>query len=604
VAISDPTVKRVILRFEVQADKAEDDLDKLKKKSKEATGGLFSDLKGVNEGINTSIKKLGELGLAFEGMSTILEFARDAIREWGQDLRLEASTAGIAIDKLSDALHGMVEEDTLREFAAKTAGGALKLTQTQMEKVSEAALALTSRGYTLTESLRQLEDAAVSGRTRGLHALGIDVEEGASKFETAKNMMAALDKVIVETGPHIDTQADKVDRLAAKWSDAVKEAKNYAAAAAGAVVDDPLGVLGKIGSFFTGQGGSTGFDIQEWAKANPQNPFDVGLKAYRQRVQFDKNQHAFAQGIASGRQTGEDLRVIDMPEDVVSRSDAEKKAMAKAAAENAARAILRSAIASVDRNLPNAGADQRELANFFGRGTIGGSTIEDVGLGQAADTGVYNEYGALQSDPQGMLDRLYKSRGLGGIGRSLGEGARRQSVMQKMFGSVDEINGYTVAFQALSGAVTSSLQAWISGSMSAGEAIKRGIGQALAGVASQMAIEGLKHGAFAIGSAAFGDFAGSARHAAAAAAFGAGAIAAAAAARKLGSNAATDQKSAGASAGGASVGGGYQNGGGSRTVVYAGGMWGAMGDSARMQQIYMERAVGEAFVKNSLGAAR
>jgi hypothetical protein len=109
-----------------------------------------------------------------------------------------------------------------------------------------------------------------------------------------------------------------------------------------------------------------------------------------------------------------------------------------------------------------------------------------------------------------------------------------KTMLESMFGPVDEINAYATAFNTLTTATQSAMQAWISGSESLGAAIKKGLAAALGGLATSLAVESLKHGAYALGSLAFGDIRGAGQHGAAAAAFGAGAVAAAAAAKQLG----------------------------------------------------------------------
>lgn len=597
MAIGDIT-RRVVTKFEADTSDLSRGLDKLKEKTEQTSKGALGwaktfgeGLKSVNEGINLGVKKLGELGLAFEGARKIIDFAKDSLREWGKDLRLEATTAGINIDRLSESLHGLVEEDTLREFAAKAANGALKLSQQQLEQMSEAALALTSRGYDLTESLHKLEDAAVTGRMRGLHELGIEVEEGASKFETMRNMTAELGRVIREVGPHIDNQADKVDQLAAKWADAWKNVKNYSAAAMGSLMESDAWSLGaKFGAAVLG-GDLTG------GVAGAIPGLDGGLVSRLLQESHEKFNALKLQNYRAGTADRalaalRESQLIEMPDLNVGRSEAERRKMAEEAARNAARSTLRGAIRS-GGNLQSVGGRDREMANFF----------TDYSLGTAADTTMYNEYGVPQGEQQ-LLEQVTGQQNTRDWMSRIGEINRRQGVLTSMFGSVDEINGFAVAFNSLGTAVNSAMSAWISGSMTAGQAIKKGIGDALGGVASQMAIESLKHGAFAIGNLAFGNAAGAATHAAAAAAFGAGAIAAAAAARQLGGNVGAQAKVGGGGAGayaGGSYGGSSQGASGSRTIVYVGGAW--SNDSARMQQLQIEKAVGEAF-KNSLGANR
>lgn len=115
--------------------------------------------------------------------------------------------------------------------------------------------------------------------------------------------------------------------------------------------------------------------------------------------------------------------------------------------------------------------------------------------------------------------------------------ARNASFLESTFGTVDEFNVYAAAFDSLTGAVGSALGAWIDGSMSASKAFKAFIAEAVKGIAIQMAIEAIKHGAYAIGSLAMGNFAGAALHGKAAAGFAAGAVAASVAAKGLASGA-------------------------------------------------------------------
>jgi hypothetical protein len=194
-------------------------------------------------------------------------------------------------------------------------------------------------------------------------------------------------------------------------------------------------------------------------------------------------------------------------------------------------------------------------------------------------------------------------------------GRRNESYLETLFGPIDEFSAYGTAFGALTTATQTAMAAWISGSMSLGTAVKKGIGEALAGVASQMAIESLKHGAFALGSLAFFDFGGAAKHGAAAAGFGAGAVAAAAAARKLGgsvnadiaaqrdsASAAKDEERAARSSGGGSSGG--SSSGGTERIIERVVVLGEhfYTESARMKQLdskrFTEAAFGTSYVEH------
>ncbi len=183
---------------------------------------------------------------------------------------------------------------------------------------------------------------------------------------------------------------------------------------------------------------------------------------------------------------------------------------------------------------------------------------------------------------------------------------RTQSFLEQTLGPIDEFNVYAEAFNMLGGAVSSALNAWVTGSMSAGEAFKKFISEALAGLSSQMAIEALKHAAYAIGSAAFGDVKGAATHSAAAVAFGAGAAAAAVAAKALGGggSAAPTGAGAGASASGGGAAGGGSSGQPTQTVtnyIIVGDSWSE--DSPRVRQQNAERVVELGMQRTTAGRA-
>lgn len=230
--------------------------------------------------------------------------------------------------------------------------------------------------------------------------------------------------------------------------------------------------------------------------------------------------------------------------------------------------------------------------DWYGKTTSPGSAASMNAQGFAID-----EQKLLEQITAGMdlrsVDEQYRSF----------NAQQSNSKLEQMFGPIDEFNAYQEAFNMLGGAVTSAMDAWIDGSMSAGEAVKKFIGQALKALASQMAIESLKHGAYALGSLAFGDVRGAGQHAAAAAAFGVGAAAAAVAAKSMGGGAAPT--SAGASAGGSAGGGSSfagtaQQGTGERIIVVMGDSFSR--SSPRMQQLDAERTVDLAFGGNGVAS--
>jgi hypothetical protein len=229
------------------------------------------------------------------------------------------------------------------------------------------------------------------------------------------------------------------------------------------------------------------------------------------------------------------------------------------------------------------------------RAGYGGANSYGSGKGLVGATA--NEYGGLSTIKLGNIRPFDDSANLYKASAS----RRNDSYLEQTFGKIEEFHAYKTAFDTLGGAVSASLTAWIDGSESAGKAFKHFVADALKALASQMLIEALKHGAYALGSLAFGDPAGAAKHGAAAAAFGAGAVAAAVAARALGTTAgdANGAKGAGASGGGGGSGGDKpkgSDGGSSRPIVII--ATSTLDETDRMRQSRLQKAI-----DNAMGAS-
>lgn len=191
------------------------------------------------------------------------------------------------------------------------------------------------------------------------------------------------------------------------------------------------------------------------------------------------------------------------------------------------------------------------------------------------------------------------SRGLMSPYAAIGSGiaGAQESQLSQMFGPLSEFNAYATAFDTLSGAIGSALSAWIDGSMSAGKAFKAFIAEAVKGLAVQMTIEALKHGAYAIGNLAMGNFAGAAMHGKAAAGFAAGALVASVAAKGLHSGGSAPAVGGGYSAPNTATASAAQGGGTQAIIVYGDSF--AEGRSPHDRQIEASRLVNRA-----LGASK
>jgi hypothetical protein len=103
---------------------------------------------------------------------------------------------------------------------------------------------------------------------------------------------------------------------------------------------------------------------------------------------------------------------------------------------------------------------------------------------------------------------------------------QQQSVLEGIFGPVEEFDLYTTAWQGLESVVSAGFSAWIDGSKSVGTAMKEALHGFAKNLAGEALLQALRHGAYALGSLAFGDMKGAAAHGISAAKWGAVAVAA------------------------------------------------------------------------------
>jgi hypothetical protein len=511
-------VSRVLVEMKGDTSDLKAKIKELSGIEKERAKQLLADIEKTNKGWGSAVAALGSVGLAMDTVGKFTDFARSSLKAYGDHMRLTTATAGINIDVLSEAFSGLVSQHDLLTFAAQTSTGVLALNQGQMETLGQAAVALRARGFDLEESLKKLTDAAVKGKVGGLDDLGLSIKEGASRAETLRNMMRELNKVIAESGSTTANTADDIQRASVQWDNMGASIKR-ASAEMFVSID-----LMKSAQALNDKG---------WADFRAMFPDDNWYKA----------QANFAKGMNKGRKKVEDSEVIEMPDmdlggDVRSLQEKRKAAAAKRREEAKKVASARS-------------KDWTDLLV---------TQLEEDAPGQFGDYSALGAGGPSSDDLQRAFDDMVeKNSALNAKGYGDSATRRNESKLAETFGELEEFNAYAMAFEMLGGAVSSAMNAWIDGSMSAGQAVKKFLADALKGLASQMAVEALKHGAYAIGSLAFGDVRGAGQHAAAAAAFGGAAAAAAVAAKSLGGGG--GQASGGGSGGGGGGGSGGSPGG-------------------------------------------
>ncbi len=158
------------------------------------------------------------------------------------------------------------------------------------------------------------------------------------------------------------------------------------------------------------------------------------------------------------------------------------------------------------------------------------SLLEIKAQQETAERGMtsHTDFSQAQSSDFAMPDL----KGLSGAGSDSFGKDQHNAFLERTFGKVEEFDIYKTAFTELTGAVSSSFDAWLSGSMSAGQAVKKFLADSLKALAVQGAVESLKWIATGVGhlanpltaAMAPGDFLAAAKWGLVAVAAGAGAV--------------------------------------------------------------------------------
>jgi hypothetical protein len=548
---------RVITTFKADVSDMKQGLKELQGEEKKLAQTQLAAANERNKGYDEWVARLGNVNQALELAGKAVAFGKEAFKAYSDDLRLRSAAGAVDIGKLSQASLGLRTEHELLAFAAKASNGVIKASQQDMEVAEKAMIALTRAGFDQTEVTNKITKAMTTAKTEGLEELGLSLKAGKTPLESYTNLMAALGQKASGVKEGTLTAAEGVDQMGATMTnsiDKMKIALGELVASLAPLLNMLARGVGLIADVVASASG--GVDVKG-AFADP--------KGYIDRINKLKDSPGgFAALMAASRGDYDGAQKI---------LDDQKAIMGSGGAAGSGDVF--------GASLPAGGLDQGTLATWLEKnGAKKGKPVDPMqygmwggmgaayGAGDSVDAVVERLTAAITGGGNGLIGAYSKGSAtanteggaqlsdfaisLGAVNQKMQEGgwldrhAKQQSFLASTFGELSEFNAYSEAFGMLTGAVTAGMDAWIDGADSMGDAIKRTVADALKALAGQMAIEALKHGAYAIGSLAFGDFAGASAHGVAAAEFGAVAIAAGVGAKAIGTSAgvANDQRRA------------------------------------------------------------
>ncbi len=607
MGLSDTVSQLILVRGDTSSARAE--MQKLRGVEKQAARDRLTEIEAHNKGIDAQIAKWSKFAVGVGAAVGAFKLAQASAKAYLEDVRLEAAAAGVSLDRLNKSTRNLVENDTLLALAGKAQHGVWKLNAAEIETVAKGTDVLAKRmGLELQPSIEKVTEAISKGQVRALKEFGIEAKDKAS-------VLAAFTAAAKDAGKGGTSAAEKWTQANKKLADVIDDLKGKFGefvVAMGPLLSafaDLLGYITQIASKMGDIGGGAGGLL----KNIPGFGFSGGVGSdIRANIAMLEARQANGgrRLIASG---GGATPVYGPPGSAAGASSViQVLNILSAAGEWAENQKARG---GPGRSFASPGDPAAAFATLGGGAGLLGGAIGGAFQNQALASGnrriaeqnatMVEQNATMASsqtaDAQGRLAALDETNArIEQFTAQLEQAQRieemvkqrRQSMLESIFGPVDQFNAYAAGFQILQSAAASAFDAWITGSQSLGQAIKKAIAEDLRSMAIQMLMESLKHLAYAAGAFAFGDFRGAGAHLKSAALFGAGAAAAGLAAKSMGAG---QGMSAGGGAPSGTSAGGYIGGSGggggdrtSNTVIYV------TGDAYRMSQAEREHRISDA----------
>lgn len=580
-------IATTIMQFRADTSQARAEIKALQGAEKAAAEETVKSIEKRNAGYESLAKGITKVNAVLGIANEVLRVGGEAFKAYEENQRLSIAAANVSIGALRSSSQGLRTDLDLLKLAAAGNAATFKSTQSQLENAAAAMVAFERAGFDAAQSTEKVREAILNGNIGPLKALGVNLDMAKTKQEQFAQLQTVLAQKAREAGDAHAGAGEAFKRASVEYDNAMRSIKialgelvaglapliSALAKVAGLVADVVSAAGSAVGSIHAGM--SITDDLKKMIKGYI-TPEMAALIAGRE----DAYRARSAEGTA---RFNSDREADDAPRGYGRQSQALQEYGRR-------QRRMRGRKSGGGGEYYFGGVDNQDYvapgSQYYGsvenRTDTAGRPI-----GFSTDLGGGSFGGGLADAP---------GAGFGGSADALAKLAAEfnhvgtQSMLSKAFGPISEFDAYAKAFSTLTGSLEAGFSAWIDGSMSAGAAIKKFFADSIKAMASEMFAKAIQHGAYALGSLAFGDMKGAATHGLAAAKFGAGAVAIGALAKTMGGGSA----GAGASGGGApNVTGG---GGSSRPVtssapinVYVGDVF--ADDNPRARAGRVQRAV-------------
>lgn len=468
-----------------------------KKQAQAAVQGV-QDQQKAHEQLAKSIT----LGMGIAAGAVALGIA--AFDKYREQTRLAAASSGADMDKLRDASHGLLTNLELMQVAAQGMNGRWKLSSQEMEKVLHAAVALEHRGIPLAESIKVIGEAINKGEIEPLKQLGVVYDETIAKTDRRTAALTGLSKITKDVGENTAVAGQSMLKTSVDFRNAMNDIE----VALGSLVTKLTPLVALAAELIALAAGKPG------PKAKAAADLVVG-RFSRRRQDWAKEDKEFWHGVGVGSDSnfqdygsligasgwGAEFGPENKPAGYVEPGKGAKSASELSAAQGAAKAA---AAAEAKRHLNWIQKLTGEIDHYTDKAFVekylqsvegqlfllqqgrAPGEVGSIGSDAFGDTSGIDALakGAKRSKGMSFAEKL--ASGQGGLAK---EGP---TVLERMFGKPEEINAYATAWGGFQSTLTAGYDALVSGSESAGKAIRKALAGTIHGIGSKMFVRGLE----------------------------------------------------------------------------------------------------------------
>lgn len=521
-------VSNILSIYKSDITDAKAKIRELKKEGTDAAKAEALELEKKNKRLDDSISRYTKIGLqaaaAYGAIAGGIAVWREAIAGAEEDQRLERLI--LSMDQLKEASLGLRTEGELHAFVLKSQSGVYKLNAEQIQTVVKAMSVYIQDGRDATEVYNAFGEAIQTGSTKALKAFGIETEGARNSTEALKSMMEQLTPVAAQSSTATARAGDDMRRAGVELTDAIDRMKESlgkmvvalepaitAITRLVAMIADGWAMIADIArkSVQSIDGNLFG-SAQATIAMRTGNDVDESYRMWRSGVGGIVSTIELGKGMAKkvlDEYGSIELDVIDLSKAKLPKGRGPIQDMIEIEDVNAIAAKTAAKLAA---------ARERMKAEMIAQSTASADAAQSFFDVDTLRTSI-DAFDASQT----AMERYQQF-----------QDQQTSTVLEKMFGTPEQMNLYSEGLFTLQSAATSAYSAIVTGSESAGQAIKKSIAESLLALGSEMVARSIYHAAAAIGSAAIMDFRGAAKHGAASLKFAAGAALLGVAARSVG----------------------------------------------------------------------